>query len=200
MRFTTNYLYLIILLFSIAIMGCNSDEDDSINAQEETPKEEIPKELVTNVDGFTTTDTSVELPETSFGNETDCKQAEDDVFNAEFLKLVNAHRESIGVGKLTQNVIANYLAFKHTKYMICTKDFDHTNFSETGEILRKTVKSGGAAENIIAGYNTPQKMLDGWLSSPGHKTNIENSNYTFTGFSTIKKPQGGYWATQIFYN
>jgi len=82
--------------------------------------------------------------------------------------------------------------------MICQNDFNHTNFNEANRILSNEVNSRGAAENIIQGFNTPESMLEGWLNSPPHKINLENPNYTHTGFSAIKS-NGRYWGTQIFY-
>lgn len=32
------------------------------------------------------------------------------------------------------------------------------------------------AENIAAGYSTPQKVVDGWMNSPGHRHNILSAN------------------------
>ncbi len=184
------FKYLPIAIFTLTLLtvACSNNDDEEENIVE-----------LINTDGFTTSNTDVALPETSFGNETECKQSEDDDFNAEFLALVNQHRKSIGLSEFSSSTIANYLAFKHTKYMICTKDFNHTNFGEIGTILRETEKSKGTAENIIVGYSTPQKMLEGWLSSPGHKKNIENPSYEYTGFSAIKV-NNNYWATQNFYS
>ncbi len=193
MKPSFNNFYTSIFCMAILFSACSNDEENITTDAEQTLTE-----TVTNTNGFTTPDTSITLPETTFGNEPNCEQAEDDKFNAEFLVLINKHRKSLGLTEFDTNPIANYLAFKHTKYMICTGDFNHTNFNEIGSILRKTVQSSTVAENIIMGYNTPEKMLQGWLSSPPHKKNIETPGLTHTGFSAIKA-EGRYWATQNFY-
>ena len=72
------FKYLPIAVFTLAqlAVACSNNENEE-NIVE-----------LTNTDGFTTSNTDITLPETSFGNETECKQSEDDDFNAEFLALV----------------------------------------------------------------------------------------------------------------
>ncbi len=36
-----------------------------------------------------------------------------------------------------------------------------------------------AGENIAAGYNTPKKVVNGWMNSDGHRKNILNTNYEY---------------------
>ena len=186
----------VILLCLISLnTACFKDMDDVA----QIPEEQEEKEIILTIDGFTTSDTTTVLPETSFGNETTCGIIEDDAFNSEFLELLNAYRISLGLNSLSENTTANFLAFKHTKYMICTLDFNHANFIESSTILTENENSIFASENIIAGANTPQAMLDSWLESPLHKENIENPLVTHTGFSTAINPNGIYYATQLFF-
>ena len=200
MRLSLKAVYTIIFNILLLSSCTNNDIDDVevANTDDVTPIEVVSTEPMTNIDGFTTNDTKTVLPETTFGNETNCSQSEDDVFNAAFIVLVNKHRESINLNPLMEGTVANYLAFKHSKHMICQNDFNHSNFNETNNILSREVNSRGAAENIIQGYNTPERMLEGWLNSPPHKMSIENPSYTHTGFSAVKA-NGRYWGTQIFY-
>lgn len=50
-----------------------------------------------------------------------------------------------------------------------------------------------AGENIASGYPTASAVLAAWLSSPGHKANIENPNFTHHGTGLV----GTYW-THVF--
>lgn len=52
-----------------------------------------------------------------------------------------------------------------------------------------------AGENIAAGYPTPQDVVQGWLDSPGHCTNIMNGAYTDIGVGF--HGEGNLW-TQVF--
>jgi uncharacterized protein YkwD len=57
-----------------------------------------------------------------------------------------------------------------------------------------------AGENIAAGYTTTRAVVDGWLKSPGHCTNIMSANfknvgvgYGYSASSTYKQ----YWVTDF---
>jgi uncharacterized protein YkwD len=55
-------------------------------------------------------------------------------------------------------------------------------------------------ENVAAGQQTAQNVVNGWLASPGHCANIMNPDYTDMGiayFSSQKQQVGIYWA-QVF--
>ncbi len=185
--------YLAICSLTIVFSSCSNDEEKTSIIE----KEDITK--VTTPDGFTNPDISITLPETTFGNEVDCIIREDDQFNALFLLLINEYREKKGLNKLASNTIADYLAFKHTKHMVCNDQFDQINFDETSEILKTTVKSTSVTENIITGYTSPRQMVSTWLSNPEYKENIANPTFTHTGFSAIRTSNGLYCATQNFY-
>jgi uncharacterized YkwD family protein len=55
-----------------------------------------------------------------------------------------------------------------------------------------------AGENIAAGQQTPQEVVNSWMNSPGHRANILDRNYTQigVGYATGGK-YGTYW-TQLF--
>lgn len=62
--------------------------------------------------------------------------------------------------------------------------FDHTSpegvkFSERVTLAGYAWRSAG--ENIAAGYATPQAVVDGWVRSPGHCTNLMNPAFTELG-------------------
>jgi uncharacterized protein YkwD len=82
--------------------------------------------------------------------------------------------------------------------------FAHTNPEGDGPSQRyvKAGGTGGCGENIAAGYADADAAFTGWMNSPGHKTNIENSGYTKTGtgYSGSTIPSGPYTKiyTQMF--
>lgn len=56
------------------------------------------------------------------------------------------------------------------------------------------------AENIAAGLDSPRKVLDGWLSSPGHCTNLMNPQLRELGaaYATDPKSDAGiYWTALL---
>ena len=55
-------------------------------------------------------------------------------------------------------------------------------------------------ENIAAGQDTPRKVLDGWLTSPGHCANLMNPQFSELGAAYAVDPKsdaGIYW-TSLF--
>ena len=114
------------------------------------------------------------------------------------LKLVNDHRQSIGKLALTRNSTADDLAADHTNYMIAQKRISHDNFSDRFQSLQQYVNARAAGENVAYGYPDAETVMEGWLNSPGHKTNIEG-DFTHIGIAAIKNSQGVYYYAQLFY-
>lgn len=52
-------------------------------------------------------------------------------------------------------------------------------------------------ENIAAGYPSPQATR-GWMSSPGHRANILNSDYTSSGAGFARGGRYGRYYVQVF--
>jgi uncharacterized protein YkwD len=52
-----------------------------------------------------------------------------------------------------------------------------------------------AAENIAAGYGSPEEVVKGWMDSSGHRENILNEHVSElgVGYSTGSASSGGYW-------
>ena len=116
----------------------------------------------------------------------------------EILKLVNNHRKSVGKSSLERNAFADQLATEHTNYMISKNQISHDNFNERFQELQHNVNAKSAAENVASGYPTAERVMDGWIHSPGHKANIEG-NFTHIGITAIKNSQGSYYYTQLFF-
>ena len=62
--------------------------------------------------------------------------------------------------------------------------FSHTGID--GSTMTQRIGVAGyqfssAAENIAAGYTTPEEVVGGWMNSPGHRANILNPNLTEIG-------------------
>ena len=128
----------------------------------------------------------------SLVNETDWLMAN------EVLVLVNKHRTSIGLEELAvDRSTASALAVDHTFYMIEQDRISHDNFNER----RDALKDSGAnivAENVAAGYESAEGVVNAWLNSPAHRAVIEGP-YTHAGFGIITDERGRYYFTQLFY-
>jgi len=57
-----------------------------------------------------------------------------------------------------------------------------------------------SAENLAAGFSTPEEVVDRLMASPGHRANIMNPDFTHVGVGFVYAPHGDkrwYWS-QIF--
>lgn len=79
--------------------------------------------------------------------------------------------------------------------------FDHGFMSHTGSdgssVVDRVERQGytwsALAENVAAGFPTPESVVAAWLGSPGHCANIMNAAYTELGTGS----EGVYW-TLVF--
>jgi uncharacterized protein YkwD len=99
-----------------------------------------------------------------------------DEINA-FTQLVNAHRKKIGCKPLTWISPVAKVAQRHSEDMAFHRFFSHTNLQ--GESPFRRLERAGityslAAENIAAGQRTAEQVLQSWLTSKGHRRNIED--------------------------
>ncbi len=114
------------------------------------------------------------------------------------LKLINEHRTSIGLSELKNNEDIHSEATTHSTNMAEEKvSFSHDGFDGRVERLMKKVGGSSIAENVALGQTTAQEVVDSWLSSEGHKQNIE-SDYNLTGIGIARGNDGDLYFTQIF--
>jgi uncharacterized protein YkwD len=116
----------------------------------------------------------------------------------EIFKLVNEHRQSISKPKLTRSTTTDELAIEHVNYMISKNRISHDGFNARFQILQQRENAHSAGENVAASYPNAVSVMNAWLNSSGHKSNIEG-NYTHIGIAAIKNSQGNYYYTQLFY-
>lgn len=116
--------------------------------------------------------------------------------------LVNNHRVSIGKNALAMHEGMRKTARAHSKHMGPVHAFfDHVN-PEGDDPFQRMNKNNityqTAGENIAAGYANATAAFNGWMGSPGHKANIENSLWTHTGIGYWTGGSYGKYYTQLF--
>ncbi len=108
------------------------------------------------------------------------------VVNADYeqqvVDLVNAQRASQSLPPLKRVTELDQAARYHATDMGQDNYFQHDSydgFGGTTFVCAWSTRVGtfysnwsSLAENIAAGYATPQSVMDGWMTSPGHKANI----------------------------
>jgi uncharacterized protein YkwD len=112
------------------------------------------------------------------------------------IELTNRHRQDNGCPPLTPNDKLHASALGHSVDMATRNYFSHTSLD--GSSMRDRIERQGyawrmLAENIAAGYRTPESVVEGWMNSPGHRANILNCGLTEIGVGHHQR----YW-TQNF--
>lgn len=109
---------------------------------------------------------------------------------AEVVRLMNAERASAGLAPFSIDTTLTSIARAHSLDMRTNNFFSHTNLSGCSSSCRATnagYRWRAIAENIywMSGYDlspeaSAQKIVQGWMQSPGHRANILG-NYVETG-------------------
>ncbi|MFG2980237.1 CAP domain-containing protein [Streptomyces sp. NPDC048258] len=117
---------------------------------------------------------------------------------AAVLSLVNQERAAAGCPALTLNAKLTKAAQDHSADMAAHSNMSHTGSdgSDPGaRITRAGYTWSTYGENVAYGYSTPEKVMEGWMNSPGHRQNILNCSFKEIGIG-LAEPNH-YW-TQDF--
>ncbi len=129
-------------------------------------------------------------------------------YDQRILELVNEERAAAGLDPLAIDSQLDQAANLHNDEMVEADSMSHKLPGEAslGDRVSATgYEWSGVAENIAAGYTTPEEVVEGWLNSPDHRANILNSAYTQIGIGYENAPDDNnsiedsdtYW-TQVF--
>lgn len=120
---------------------------------------------------------------------------EQEVFN-----LINAQRIAAGLSALKIDEELQNVARVKAKDMVDNNYFSHN--SPTYGTPFNMIKNYGitykAAGENIAGNSTNKGAVNAWMNSSGHKANILNSNYNYTGIGVVSSPKYGKIYVQMF--
>lgn len=105
------------------------------------------------------------------------------------LDLVNVERTSRGLVPLRFSAELNEASLVHTQAQAAAGSIYHTHPS-TGEgpgdrISRTGYRFSTWGENVAAGYQTPEAVMQGWMTSEGHCKNILNPAFTELGVGYV---------------
>lgn len=117
------------------------------------------------------------------------------------IDLVNRQRAQNGLSTLKANWEVGRVARYKSQDMINKHYFDHqspTYGSPFNMMENFGIKFNAAGENIAYGQRTPQDVMNDWMNSPGHRSNILNPTYNQIGVGVAKSANGTYYWTQMF--
>lgn len=117
----------------------------------------------------------------------------------EILVYINQYRVQHGLSELVMN---NELITQATRHSLDMANhavpFGHDGFNRRiGYLYRSIPNATAGAENVAYNYKTAKSVVDGWISSRGHRKNILGK-YNLTGIGLAQDKQGKYYYTQIF--
>jgi len=115
------------------------------------------------------------------------------------LFYVNEYRAKRGLKPLKMNNVMSAEAAKHSRDMAGhVIPFGHQYFDKRIHRIFAEIKQClGGAENVAFNYKDGRDVVRNWLTSPGHRRNIEG-NYNLTGIGLARDKRGKLYFTQIF--
>ncbi|MBM7097427.1 LysM peptidoglycan-binding domain-containing protein [Bacillus sp. H-16] len=122
-------------------------------------------------------------------------------FEQEVVRLTNEERAQHGLPELEIAEDVSEVARDKSADMRDNNYFDHnspTHGSPFDMMRSYGVDYNAAGENIAAGQQTPEQVVDAWMNSQGHRENILSSNYTEIGVGHVEGGQYGHYWTQMF--
>lgn len=126
-------------------------------------------------------------------NKPEIKGSYNSTYAAQVVKLVNEVRSSYGLTLLTIDNDLTEAAKIRAKEIVT--NFSHTRPNGT---TWDTVSSKAYGENLGKGYNSnPERIVDAWMDSTGHRANILREDYTSIGVVAYNVEGTVYWV-QLF--
>lgn len=141
----------------------------------------------------------MEVPEHQVGstssNTTSLSSDEKEVFD-----LINKQRTNNGLTALKMDSEALNVARIKAQDMVDNNYFSHNSpiYGSPFEMLNSFKVTYKTAGENIAGNSSNSGAVNAWMNSSGHKANILNSSFNYTGIGVVKSSKYGKIYVQIF--
>ena len=125
----------------------------------------------------------------------DLSNDEKEVFN-----LINTQRTNNGLPALKiSNEVQNVARIK-AQDMVDKNYFSHNSptYGSPFDMLKSFKVSYTSAGENIAGNSSNSGAVNAWMNSPGHKANILNNSFNYTGIGVVTSPKYGKIYVQMF--
>ena len=118
----------------------------------------------------------------------------------EVFNLINQKRTSAGLAKLKIDDETQNVARIKAKDMVDSNYFSHTSptYGSPFDMLKSFKVSYKTAGENIAGNSSNSKAVETWMNSEGHKANILNSSFNYTGIGVVNGSKYGKIYVQMF--
>jgi uncharacterized protein YkwD len=117
--------------------------------------------------------------------------------------LINAERQHQGLPLLVYNSQLDRMAKIQAANMARLQKLAHTlpesQLPTLGDRARYVgYPFGRVAENVAQGFPNAETVVQGWMTSTGHRHNVLNADVVETGIGIARAPGGGLYFCQVF--
>lgn len=119
----------------------------------------------------------------------------------EVARLVNVQRANAGLHQLKLNWQLCRVARYKSADMANKGYFSHQSptYGSPFQMMESFgLRFSAAGENIAYGQRTPAEVMNAWMNSPGHRSNIMNGTYSEIGVGLARNSSGVCYWTQQF--
>lgn len=118
----------------------------------------------------------------------------------ETFNLINEQRVAAGLPDLVIDDEVQNVARIKAQDMVNNGYFSHTSptYGSPFDMLKNFKVSYRTAGENIAGNSTNSGAVNAWMNSEGHKANILNNSYNYTGIAVVSSPKYGKIYVQMF--
>lgn len=118
----------------------------------------------------------------------------------EVFDLINKHRTNNGLTALKNDSEVQRVARIKAQDMVDNNYFSHTSptYGSPFDMLKSFKISYKTAGENIAANSSNSNAVTAWMNSSGHKANILNSSFNYTGIGVVSSPKYGKMYVQIF--
>ena len=151
----------------------------------------VTKQYVKPIYPETTTSKST----TNTSTNTNLSSDEQEVFD-----LINKQRTNNGLAALKIDDEVQRVARIKAQDMVNNNYFSHTSptYGSPFDMLKSFKVSYKTAGENIAGNSSNSGAVNAWMNSSGHKANILNNSFNYTGIGVVKSPRYGKLYVQMF--
>ena len=115
-------------------------------------------------------------------------------------ELINKQRKANGLSELKVDSEVQRVAKIKAQDMVNSNYFSHNSptYGSPFEMLQKFKVTYKTAGENIAGNSSNSDVVNAWMNSSGHKANILNSSFNYTGIGVVNSPKYGKVYVQMF--
>lgn len=118
----------------------------------------------------------------------------------ETFNLINVQRTNNGLSPLKIDSELQRVARIKAQDLVDNNYFDHNSptYGTPFNMMKNFGISYKTAGENIAGNSSNSSAVTAWMNSPGHRANILNNSYNYTGLAVVSSPRYGKIFVQMF--